>query len=67
MRELLQLCAKLEHNVAVVFDHADFSAQSIARGPSIVSMKRRAGDGRMYHNTNMAHNEDLFYVVSQGH
>ena len=38
--------AKLEHNVAVIFDHADFSAQNIAYGLSTECMKHRAGDGR---------------------
>ena len=36
--------AKLEHNVAVVFDHADFSAQNIACGLSTECMEQHAGD-----------------------
>ena len=33
------------------FDHTDFTAEKIACGLSTESMKRRAGDGRTYHNT----------------
>ena len=42
----MQRCAKLEHTVAVIFEHTDFSVQNIACGPVGTTMKQRADDRR---------------------
>ena len=57
MREILRICGILEHNVAVVFDHADFSARNNAHAALVYEA------ARTYHNINTARIEVLFIYV----
>ena len=42
MREILRICGILEHNVAVVFDHADFAARNNAHAALVLNVYEAA-------------------------